>query len=332
MTKSLFILISSLCFFAVQETKPRFYNWNKPPSIKSYLPGLPTPETPGKRMWIALVTGDRKSLKKDERQLFLRLGMTHIFTPSGMHLTTLTLLLSKGRIFKIMSAILGVFLGVINLFPAMGRVLFLKSSSRSFVPFCLVMILEGILFSWQRHDISWICSWLFLGFCYFSPTSHRALWFSLGQMLLCHIFFQEWSVIGILMNVLMMGLLQVIFPMALLFSLLPKLPPNLLVDALDLIYVLFISIDKIHNSLIPTIPHIGHLLLMLLWILLQGKYRITVLPVLLLLLSSPLNEQKISSFTQSKWEGVTGGTVRCKFEWRNQRWEERCRSLMRAAK
>jgi predicted membrane metal-binding protein len=329
MSKSLFIFLSALCFFAIQEAKPRFFHWEKPLRLKGYLPGLPPTDSPGKRMWTALVTGEKKVLRDQENELYLRLGITHIFTPSGMHLTTLTLFISKGRVFKMLSALLASLLGAISLFPAMGRVLWLKIMPCSFASFCFIMILEGILFSWQHHNLSWICSWLFLGFCYFSPSSHRALWFSLGQMLLCHIFFQEWSLLGILMNVLMVILLQMIFPVVLTLSFLPKLPQDQVISLLDHLYQCLVFIDSIHRYLSPFIPHLGHLFLLLLWILLVGRARLLVLPMVLFSLSAPLNQQKISTFSQAKWESVASEKVKCRFKWRNQRWEEGCRPRKR---
>lgn len=331
MSKCLFIFLSAICFFAVQETKPRFFDWSKSPTLRNYLPGLPQPDSPGNRMWGALVTGERKILKPEENDLFLRLGITHIFTPSGMHLTTLTFILTKGRIFKLLSALLATLLGFIGLFPAMGRVLWLKTAPSSFVTFCAIMLLEGALFSWQHHNLSWICSWLFLGFCYFSLPSHRALWFSLGQMLLCHIFFQDWSLLGILINAVMVTLLQILFPMLLTLSLLPRLPHDQISGLLDHLYHLFEILDGAHLYLSPFVPHLGHLVLMLFWILLQGRVRLWVLPLMLLTLSAPLNVQKTSAFTQAKWEGVEGVGVKCRYKWRNQRWEEVCRPHKRAA-
>ncbi len=327
MSKNLLILLSALGFFAIQESKPQFYNWNKSPSIRSFLPGLPLPQSPGKRMWIALITGERKILHKEERELFLRLGITHIFTPSGMHLTTLTVFMTKGRIFKTLSLLLASLMGFVGLFPAMTRVLYLKGTTRSFTSFCIVLLLEGIFFSWQRNDLSWICSWLFLGFCYFSPASHRALWFSLGQMLLCHIFFQEWSIIGMLLNLVIMLLLQIIFPALVFLSLLPVVSQNVPLWVLDNLFLGLSQVDKIHNHITLFIPHVGHLTFLVCWIMMEGRRRNFVLPILLLFLSSPLNQQKKSTFTQSKWEAIKGDHVRCKLDWKNQRWEEQCRLL-----
>lgn len=328
MTTNLIIFVSALCFFAIQETKPRFHFWNKAPSIRPYLAGLPKPTEPAKRMWIAIVSGERRVLKKEEKELFLRLGVTHIFTPSGLHLSTLTFFMSKGRIFKFATFIIGSLMGSFGLFPAMTRVLFLKSASRGLPFFCLIMLIEGALFSWSTHYLSWICSWMFLGFCYFSPKSHRALWFALGQMLLCHVFFQQWSPLGIVINLFMMMLMQILFPALLLTSLIPAIPQGLPLWALQATYKVLSVIDSAHQNLTLFIPHAGHLLFFLLWIMLIGRKRF-VLPLVLLLLSAPLNQQKMKSFSNSKWEGSDVRGMKCKSEWRNQRWEERCRPLKR---
>ena len=328
MSRNLFIFISALCFFAIQEAKPRFYFWKKAPSIIPYLAGLPSSDEPAKRMWIALVSGERKVLAKGEKELFLRLGVTHIFTPSGMHLSTLTIFMTKGRIFKWASLLLGTLMGLFNFFPAMTRVLILKSAPKGFSFFCLIMFMEGAIFSWQSHDISWICSWMFLGFCYFSLKSHRALWFALGQMLLCHVFFQEWSPVGIIVNLFMMILLQILFPILLISSLIPNIPHDLPLLALKLTYEGLSLIDSIHQNFTLFIPHLGHLCFFLLWIMLTGHKRL-LLPIILLVLSAPLNQQKRTSFSDSKWEGSGIRIVRCDCEWRNQRWEEKCRPLKR---
>jgi len=148
-------------------------------------------------------------------------------------------------------------------------------------------------------------------------------------MLLCHIFFQEWSLLGILMNVLMVILLQMIFPVVLTLSFLPKLPQDQVISLLDHLYQCLVFIDSIHRYLSPFIPHLGHLFLLLLWILLVGRARLLVLPMVLFSLSAPLNQQKISTFSQAKWESVASEKVKCRFKWRNQRWEEGCRPRKR---
>lgn len=326
MSTNLLIFISTLCFFAIQESKPRFHFWNKSPSVRSYLTGLPTPKGPAERMWIAIVSGERRVLKKEEKQLFLRLGVTHIFTPSGLHLSTLTFLFSKGTIYKIVTFILGSFMGLFSFFPAMTRVLFLKAAPKGFSSFCLIMLMEGALFSWNAHYISWICSWMFLGFCYFSLKSHRALWFALGQMFLCHVFFQQWSPVGIVINLFMMMLMQILFPLLLISSLIPIIPHELPLWALQVTYKGLSLIDSAHQNVTLFIPHEGHLIFFLFWIMLTGSKRF-VLPLILLLLSAPLNQQKRTSFSDSKWEGAEIRDVKCKNEWRNQRWEEKCRPL-----
>ena len=324
MSRNLTIFIAAICFFLIQESKPHFHFWNRRPSVIKYLPSLPKPTGPAQRMWIAIISGERKALKKDERQLFLRLGVTHIFTPSGLHLSTLTIFLTKGRIFKIGALIFGFLMGWIGLFPAMTRVLFLKSVPRSFPYFVLTLLLEGVFFSWHSHFLSWICSWMFLGFCYYSLKSHRALWFSVGQMLLCHVFFQEWSPIGIIINLFMMILMQLIFPLLLVASLIPTFPHDIPIWILQVIYKCLTLIDHSQQNLTLFIPHLGHLFFFLSWILLRGRQRLS-LALFLLFLSAPLNQQRKTSFSDSKWEGSQIVGMRCKNEWKNQRWEEKCR-------
>ena len=327
----LIIFLSATLFFSLfQDTK--VFRPPKPSPLIRILPGIPTNESPGAILWKALVTGDDRGLSRSDKKTYYRLGLGHLFTPSGVHLATLQPLL---RYFKNLTGFFA-FVGLLSTFlpglQALARVAWVKlvpGGAKHLAVFMTVMLLEGILVSWKLHPLSWTCSWLFLGLSWFSPHRWRLLWFLLAQMLLCWVLQQPFSLFAPLANLITTLPLMLLFPLTLLFAVIPQFFFHTLIEAaLTLFHESVLWFDQVH-MLIPALsPHAGHILLILCWLVLRDRQR-WVLPLILMGLSSPLETFKKTSPSLSQWEAVPYGLesngLRCLNKWREDRWEENCR-------
>lgn len=330
---SLFFLSGILLFCLFHQGNRPFIGRKSSPMLTA-LPGLPKSQSTGARLWKALITGESRLLKNKET--YYRLGIGHIFTPSGLHLSTLRPVFKRLPHVAVVFLILGFLASFLKGMQAMTRVLFIKSSGRfgkRSWGFAVVMILEGIFISWVNHPISWVCSWIFMGFCLFAPKNNRALWFSLGQMLLCFMFFQQWSILGVVINLFSTPLLSLIFPITLILSFLPWSGLHDLMEVL-LVYTheSAIKIDQIHWWFPTFYPHLGHLLFFWLWIITHRNYRKLILSPILLILCEPLNITKYKNTNNSKWEIIeVDSLTKCRNNWKNQRWEKVCRPIKNRA-
>jgi len=221
----LFFLLSSLGFFAL--AKPNFF---KPHALgrafHHRLPGLPqNTQTAGSYLWKALVTGDDSQFPRLEKRVYYHLGLGHLFTPSGVHLSYLSPLFKLFRYSGWLLVILALLGATHPDLLALSRVAWIKSLSKlSHLPsvFIIVLMLEGILNSWERSYLSWVCSWLFLGLSWFTPYYWRIPWFTLAQILLCWVLMQPFSTLAPVCNLLVSLPLVFLFPAVLISSFIPS--------------------------------------------------------------------------------------------------------------
>ncbi len=337
----LIILILSLCFFAL--FKGHSYRPHRPSGyLASNLPGLPKPHSHSAIFWRALVTGDDKGFKREDKERFYQLGLGHLFTPSGTHLATLNPLLKHLRFLPLIYLLLGCLLTFRPELSALNRVVWLKSVSSSqkiFLIFLSLMLAEGAFISWKNQGLSWSCSFLFLGLCWFTPKAWTSLWFVCGQILICWVFQQPYSLMAPITGALMNLILILIFPIILILSFIPPfLAHALALMALEVTYEAILSIDKIHVYLPAISPHFGHLALSVAWMLVKER---RWLALILLLLSSPAGPITKNTESTSRFEAlpspdahivnyrgksvIYSDGIKCKIEFKNNNWRESCR-------
>lgn len=344
---ALIILTSSLFFFAwFSGAKP--FRFIPKPSYKTVLQGIPQDDHKGALLWRAIVVGDDKGFSRQEKHMYYQLGLGHLFTPSGVHLATLNPLWRLLPATTLIMFLVGLSMSWINGLGALARVSFAKAIPKSlfnFKSFSLIMFAEGALLSWNNHPLSWTCSWLFLGLSWFSPKDKRFLWFVLAQMTLCWVLLKPFSLLAPLMNFIVGIPLLVLFPVALVLSPFPILVlQTKLVLFFEMLHQFVIWVDQWHLALPPIKPHAGHLFIFLGWILTSGRVRIKVLPIILLLLSHPLNLFPNKSPSLNMWEYAPSQTSRvmngisfsedwkCRQVWLEARWEVKCRPSKRGGK
>lgn len=339
-----FIFLSSIVFFALFQ-KPKPFHPPEKVRFEHVLRGLPAPTNQGSALWRGLVVGDTRGLSRSEVRTYYQLGLGHLFTPSGIHLATLNPLWSRIRWVSPLFCLLALLALSVPGFGALSRVSFVKALPKhyfTFATYVLVLCLEGMFNSWSSNALSWTCSWLFLGLSWFAPKQQRLLWFVLAQLLLCWVLSKPYSMISPAVNLLVGLPLAVIFPLTLALSPVPSFGlHDFVVELLQRLHIAIFWMDGVHNWVPALMPHFGHILLLLAWILTKGRNKILSAGLILLLLSQPVNFFSPKGPSTHKWEvvppaqaQVINGTSmfsgwKCQQNWRENRWETLCRPSKR---
>lgn len=334
-----FIFLSSTVFFALFQ-KPKPFRPPEKVRFEHVLRGLPAPTNQGSALWRGLVVGDTRGLSRTEIRTYYQLGLGHLFTPSGIHLATLNPLWSRIRWVSPLFCLLALLALSAPGFGALSRVSFVKALPRpyfSLASFVLVLSLEGFLHSWSSNALSWTCSWLFLGLSWFAPKRQRLLWFVLAQLLLCWVLAKPYSMISPVVNLLVAVPLALLFPVVLALSPVPSFALHgVVVDVLQRLHQAIVWVDGVHHWVPTLAPHVGHILLLLVWVLTKGPRKILAAGLSLLVLSQPVNCFSPKGASTHKWEValpaqaqvINGSSMfggwKCRQKWKENRWEVMC--------
>jgi hypothetical protein len=145
------------------------------------------------KLWESILTGRSAPLSKALKARYERLGLNHIFTPSGFHLSAV--LLPFLKIIPTKSHflfLLGLSLSLLFLpgFSALKRMSFIKLSQKKFsmkMGFIIGLLLDIFCGSFQTSFLSFTYSFLFLGIIYSGRKGLRLItWLFLGQILIAY--------------------------------------------------------------------------------------------------------------------------------------------------
>ena len=227
---------------------------NRPPPTSSYKPGsyykyAICPKIKAR----AYVWGEKYHLLPSERKAHYKLHLTHLFTPSGIHLSALLLfpawfLKRRKKTFLLLLLIIFVlayFFSSLHSFKRMCLVALLSRMSRQF-NFRVVagaFLIDLIIGGFWASPLSWFMSLLFLGTIALQLYSNKRTFFMAflgGQALVGLLFSNAIYPVGMVLGWLVMTLFSFIFPLLLVESfLLSKsffsLPLVLLVKKLSLL-------------------------------------------------------------------------------------------------
>ncbi|TNF26351.1 MAG: hypothetical protein EP319_14095 [Deltaproteobacteria bacterium] len=243
-----------------------------------------------------LFTGDKTRLRKEMKRKFKLLGIYHLFTPSGLHLSSLFLplfFLLKKRPSKFLRLLISGMLLIPFAFEKfyslkrmclfhLIKILFPKMNNRTV--FILVFILDLIRGGYNDSPLSYGLSFLFLGSILLSThlwSLMMTLFFS--QMLVASLFGDFFSPLGFLAGQFLTMIFSTLFPFLVLSSLtfsgIDLMMTNIFIDVIDQICLVLKSTPTFLFS--PLFP-------LTLYGILIFKKRITPSILVLLILPSQL--------------------------------------------
>jgi len=144
------------------------------------------------QIWIAILTGDSKNIKKDFKVMYTNLALNHIFSPSGFHLSATTHPLFKIKRLKPFRLHLLIILGLgfcfISGFLALKRMILIKLINILMNPawgFSTGMLLDFVFGTFSKSTLSFTYSFLFLGIVYGKLTKLQlCIFLFLGQLII----------------------------------------------------------------------------------------------------------------------------------------------------
>lgn len=149
------------------------------------------------KLWESIIIGKSRSLPKEIKVPYNALGMAHIFTPSGFHLTAVLLpfmkIIKKNKYQLIFIILVGSLITFLPGFNALKRMVLIKGSQKLLgtqTGFILALLLDVFWGSFQSAPLSFSYSMLFLAIIYSGAKGFALIfWFFCGQIIIS--FFQE---------------------------------------------------------------------------------------------------------------------------------------------
>jgi competence protein ComEC len=220
----------------------------------------------------ATATGIKRGLKKNTKLAHQRLHLVHLFTPSGLHFSTLFMLFwpffrrwkkTKNTRWLIPLFALALAPQLLTGFWAMKRIgllkftfLILKLKEKHISPFGIFLMVFALDFSWGTYSaspLSFSLSFLFLGLIFSSLGEGKlvfVLHLLLGQLVAGFFFGQPLFLLGFILGILMTGLFTLIYPFIFFcFTSAPWLSTSWLEPLLDLYLQLILVLDEVTLSI-----------------------------------------------------------------------------------
>lgn len=180
------------------------------------------------KLWESILTGRSAPLSQQTKEIYQDLGLKHVFTPSGFHLTAVL-----SPFLKISSSIkfhlgllltLGLFLAFLPGLGALKRMVIIKGAQKVFgipIGFIFALFLDTLFGTFQDAPLSFAYSFLFLGIIYSGLSGlGLAFWFFTGQIIISH--FQATLISPLL--ILWSPVLNLVFALAMPFLFVLALP------------------------------------------------------------------------------------------------------------
>lgn len=312
----------------------RPYKWS--PAIKlPYSPGLSVDSS---SFWEATLNGNSRAISKTTKEELKALGLAHIYTPSGLHLS---LILNPAFFFikstLIRSTVLGLLLILSTLYiPSWGavkRVLELKFSQSLLSPlqieskfvFLIVMFFDLIFGTYQDGSLSFCFSFMFLAMIYARMNFLvSAWWFFIAQIIIAIFLEQSFFLTNIIVTPLLTLIFSAIFPLLIIIRTIP--PWHFLGAEISELFLDFVHYCYKISLYIPRIEATTFLLIILFFVLFyQRKW----LVLCFILLSGSLNlgeNQYQTNYLARKYYVVS---ERCKLEGGFEKCSYRSRSTKR---
>lgn len=265
------------------------------------------------KLWESIISGRSAPLSRLLKEKYKSLGLNHLFTPSGFHLSAVLfpfLKFIKLKYHLLVLLILGSLLYFVPGLTALKRMLIIKTHQQVFglhAGFCLALMTDMLFGSFQEGALSFTYSFLFIGIIYSGLRGlSLMIWFFFAQMILAY--FQNADISPLLLIASPVLNLSFGFLMPFLFVLAYPLWDWQLHLGLQLIKILQAMVSFFSNiSLKLPWIEIHFFILVLVGLMVFRKYKL--LPILLLLLSFSLNIDRENLPALSSKEFVPRGEI-----------------------
>jgi hypothetical protein len=145
-------------------------------------------------IWESILTGRSAVLSSSTKTIYADLGLRHLFTPSGFHLSAVLRpflkFSSSAKLYLSLLAIIGIALFFLPGLGALKRMVLVKGAQRitsTKSGFVLALLLDVLWGSFQGSALSFSYSFLFLGIIYSGVRGiGLVFWFFVGQILLAY--------------------------------------------------------------------------------------------------------------------------------------------------
>lgn len=308
----------------------KFYRWNKgSPPVQ-----LDLSRDCSQRLLWGYFLGRTRKVCKDDKLRHKKLGLLHLFTPSGLHLSSfllpLTLLAWFGR-WPGLGAKLITFLFCLSCFFPSGfyslkrmaglRLLFFlptKNKRVKWFYFFIVFAADYFWGSYSHSPLSLVFSFMFLGVLISSASFRDLFWgLLLGQVVCCLVGQEQLSLIGVVIGLFLSSLFTLLFPIILLSYI---TVPSITFTLVQKWHWLLILFEKIAVPWGITPPSC-FLLFALMALYMKRKFLFLVFLLIL-----PLQVGEVVSYSLS-WPKHLYAT-RCQVSWSTKGQKVRCRKLV----
>lgn len=252
------------------------------------------------KLWESILTGRSAPLSKWMKERYKQLGLNHLFTPSGFHISAVLFpfmkLLKKNLHQLVLLIGLGIALCLLPGLAALKRMVLIKSHQKilGLIPGFIVALLLDVLFgSFQAGALGFTYSFLFIGIIYSGLEGFGLiLWFFIAQIILAYFQGSDISPLILIFSPIVNLAFGITMPLLFLLSI-PLWNWQLhtgifILKALQLPIDLFMEISQF----IPRIEVNAGLLILIVFILIK-KWKFVIGMFLFLSFSLNLDRQKI---------------------------------------
>ncbi|MDP7321434.1 MAG: hypothetical protein QF441_12550 [Bacteriovoracaceae bacterium] len=228
----LVLIFFTLCIYPENQ----FYYWQK----KSYFPfniEKRSYSTHNYGFYKALVTGNKKELPREQKKLFKKYGLSHILTPSGIHLSSVIFLFKYFKTLELLFLIVFfIYLQNFSVYNSLERVtlfrllyIFIKKLSRTKnnieISFIGTFFLSALIGHYSANALSYIYSLLFWGtiICFKEKPLKMILMLNLSLLFISSYTNQLVSPFSLLINTVYTFIFSSLFPLFLFNNFLPTI-------------------------------------------------------------------------------------------------------------
>lgn len=265
-------------------------------------------------LWESILTGRSAPLSKMMKKHYKSLGLNHIFTPSGFHLSAVLfpfMALIKNKSIQLMTLItIGISLTFLPGFGALKRMVLIKSGQKLMglhLGFILALILDVLFGSFQQSALSFTYSFLFLGIIYGGMNGLLLnLFFFSGQILIAYFQGNDISPLLLIFSPILNLIFAALMPLLFLLSF-PLWEWQLNIGILLLKYVQILVDICAELTLHTPSLEVSSFTLLVVTMLILKKWK--CIPVLILIFSTSLNIDHNKAPGSTRFEFVPRGDV-----------------------